>query len=286
MKFLKFAMAIALLPLLAACAAGPDTAATKAMANKGTPFHMALQNEYVALAMAEAEEWDTEDAHYFNNKALAAAKGEDVGPQDLKERNIKGDAQWELEAARQALRGELLSGAKDFAPLEIARAQAMFDCWMQEQEEGDQQEHIDACKNAFNAALDKAIGMRPPLKPAMEKSMPAKPLAGPFVVYFDFDSFDLSATGAAVVKEAAEAAKSGDAGKVVVTGHTDTRGNAEYNEGLSRARAAAVRNALIEAGLTRDQVERSGAGETFPDKATGDNVKEPLNRRVVITLSR
>ena len=106
------------------------------------------------------------------------------------------------------------------------------------------------------------------------------------MVYFDFDSFELSATGAAVAKEAAEAAKAAGAGKVIVTGHTDTKGNSDYNEGLSRARAAAVRNALIEGGLTRDQVERSGAGETFPDKATGDGVKEPLNRRVVITLSR
>lgn len=285
MKFLKFAMAIALLPLLAACAAGPDTAATKAMANKGSPFHMALQNEYVALAMAEAEEYDMEDAHYFNNKALAAAKGEDVGPQELKERNIKGDAQWELEAARQALRGELLSGAKDWAPLEIARAQAMFDCWMQEQEEGDQQDHIDACRIAFDEALAKASGMRPsPMAKPMAKKMMAMP--GPYIVYFDFDSFELSATGAAVVKEAAEAALAAEAGKVVVTGHTDTSGNAEYNQGLSRARAASVRNGLIENGLKRDQVERSGAGETFPDKATGDGVKEALNRRVVITISR
>ena len=45
MKFIKFTLAIALLPLLAACAAGPDIAATKAMANKGSAFHMALQNE-------------------------------------------------------------------------------------------------------------------------------------------------------------------------------------------------------------------------------------------------
>ena len=134
--------------------------------------------------------------------------------------------------------------------------------------------------------MAKIVTMRPRPAAQAPAAMPAKPLAGPFVVYFDFDSFDLSATGEAVIKEAAEAAKSGGAGKVVVTGHTDTRGDAAYNEGLSRARASAVRNALIVEGLTRDQVERSGAGETFPDKSTGDGVKEPLNRRVVITLSR
>ena len=282
MKFLKFAVAVALLPLLAACAAGPDTDATMKMANKGSAFDKALQAEYVALAVAEAEEWDTEDAIYFNNKALAAARGEDVQPQEIKERTIVGDAQWELEAARQALRAELLGGSKEWAPAESARAQAMFDCWLQEEEDGPKKD-ADACKAAFNAALDKIPGMRP----AMSKAMPkATIMPGPFVVYFDFDSFDLSATGEAVVKEAAEAALASGASKVVVTGHTDKAGSDEYNAGLSRARAAAIGNQLMVNGVARDMVERSSAGESFPDKATADGVKEPLNRRVVISLTR
>jgi len=39
-------------------------------------------------------------------------------------------------------------------------------------------------------------------------------------------------------------------------------------------------------GVARDMVERSSAGESFPDKATADGIKEPLNRRVVISLTR
>ncbi len=282
MKFLKFAVAIALLPLLAACAAGPNTDATMKMANKGSAFHKALQAEYVALAVAEAEEWDTEDANYFNNKAIAAANGEDVQPQEIKERTIVGDAQWELEAARQALRAELLGGSKEWAPAESARAQAMFDCWLQEEEDGPKKD-ADACKAAFNAALDKIPGMRPAMTNATSK---ATKMPGPFVVYFDFDSFDLSATGEAVVKEAAKAALAAGASKVVVTGHTDKAGSDEYNAGLSRARAAAIGNQLMLNGVARDMVERSSAGESFPDKSTADGVKEPLNRRVVISLTR
>ncbi len=282
MKFLKFAMAFALLPLLAACAAGPDTDATMKMANKGSAFDKALQAEYVALAVAEAEEWDTEDAIYFNNKALAAARGEDVQPQEIKERTIVGDAQWELEAARQALRAELLGGSKEWAPAESARAQAMFDCWLQEEEDGPKKD-ADACKAAFDEALNKIPGMRPMMTKAMPK---ATKMPGPFVVYFDFDSFDLSATGEAVVKEAAEAAQAAGASKVVVTGHTDKAGSDEYNAGLSRARAASIGNQLMLNGVARDMVERSSAGESFPDKATADGVKEPLNRRVVISLTR
>lgn len=285
MKFFKFAIAIALLPLLAACAAGPDIASTKAMSNKGTPFHMALQNEYIALAQAEADEYDIEDAVYFNNKAIAAAKGEDVQPQEIKERKITGDAQWELEAARQALRGELLSGAKDWAPLEAAKAQAMFDCWLQEQEEGDQPKDIDVCKSAFDAAMAKLDKMRPrPMaKPAMKKMMA---LPGPYTVYFDFDSFDLSATGAAVIKEAAKAGMEAGATGVVVTGHTDKAGSDDYNQGLSRARAATVGNSLMAEGIARDMVKREYSGEASPEVSTKDGQKEARNRRVTITFTR
>ena len=285
MKFFKFTLAIALLPLLAACAGGPNIEATKSMANKGSAFNGALQQEYIALAMAEAEEWDMEDAHYFNNKALAAANGDDVQPQKIKERDITGDARWDLEAARQALRASLLAGSKDYAPKESARAQALFDCWIQEQEENDNPKDVAACMNGFNEALAKVEGMRP----AMEAKAPMKKmmdLPAPYTVYFDFDSFDLSATGAAVIKEAAKAAMEAEAGGLVVTGHTDKAGSDDYNKGLSRARAAAVGNALMAEGIAHDSVKRMDSGEAAPEVMTKDGTKEARNRRVTITFTR
>lgn len=285
MKFFKLAMAAALLPLLAACAAGPDTAMTKAMTNNGSAFDKALQMEYVALAVSEAEQYDIDSAEYYNNKAMAAAKGEDPQPQEVSERAIKGDVQWELEAARQALRGLLLSGGKDFAPAESAHAQAMFDCWLEQQEENDQPDHIAACRNGFDASFAKAEGMRPPLKveQPMKKMMP---LPGPFVVYFDFDSFELSATGEAVIAEAAKAGLAADAKGVIVTGHTDTKGSKEYNEGLSRARAGTVGNQLMVEGIPRAMVKREYSGESSLEVKTDDNTKEARNRRVTITFTR
>jgi OOP family OmpA-OmpF porin len=285
MKFFKYTLAIALLPLLAACAGGPNIEATKSMANKGSAFNGALQQEYIALAMAEAEEWDMEDAHYFNNKALAAAKGDDVQPQAIKERKITGDARWDLEAARQALRASLLAGSKDYAPKESARAQAMFDCWIQEQEENDNPADVAACMNGFNEALAKVEGMRLAMKAKapMKKMMD---LPAPYTVYFDFDSFDLSATGAAVIKEAAKATMKAKAGGVVVTGHTDKAGSDDYNKGLSRARAAAVVNALMAEGIARDSVKRMYSGEAAPEVMTKDGTKEARNRRVTISFTR
>ena len=285
MKFFKYTLAIAILPLLAACAGGPNIEATKSMANKGSAFNGALQQEYIALAMAEAEEWDMEDAHYFNNKALAAAKGDDVQPQAIKERKITGDARWDLEAARQALRASLLAGSKDYAPKESARAQAMFDCWIQEQEENDNPADVAACMNGFNEALAKVEGMRLAMKAKapMKKMMD---LPAPYTVYFDFDSFDLSATGAAVIKEAAKATMKAKAGGVVVTGHTDKAGSDDYNKGLSRARAAGVVNALMAEGIARDSVKRMYSGEAAPEVMTKDGTKEARNRRVTISFTR
>ncbi len=286
MKILKLSVAGLVLPFLAACAAGPDIDATKAMPNTSSDFNKGLQAEYAALAVAEAEEWDTEDAVYFNNKAIAASKGEDVQPQPLKERKITGDAQWELEAARQALRASLLSGSKDYAPWESARAQAMFDCWIQEQEENNQQEHIDACRLAFDEALAIVEQKRPPLVvPARAPAAPAA-LPGPYTVYFDFDSFDLSATGEAVIKEAAAAGMAAGATSVTVTGHTDSAGNTEYNQGLSRARAGTVGNQLMIEGIARNMVQRAYSGESDLAVQTDDNTKEARNRRVTITFGR
>lgn len=287
MKFLKFAIAAAFLPLLAACAAGPDTAATKMMANAGSAFNKALQMEYVALAEAEAKEYDTEDAFFFNNKALAAARGEDVQPQEIKERTIKGDVVYELEAARQGLRAYLVSGSKDYAPAESARAQAMFDCWLQEQEEGDQPKDINACKSAFDAAMAKIDGMKAPMKaaaPAPMKTMMALP--GPYTVYFDFDSFELSATGEAVIKEAAKAGAAAGATGVIVTGHADLSGSDDYNEGLARARSASVGNQLMVEGVARSMIKRQSTGEKDPAVKTEDGKKEARNRRVTITFTR
>ncbi len=284
MKFFKFAMAIVLLPLLAACATGPDTAATKAMANKGSAFHMALQSEYVAMAIEEADEYDYEAAEYFNKKAIAAAKGEDVKPTDLKKSGLKGADADELDAALLALNGELLSGAKDYAPKEIARAQVMFDCWVHERQEADDKDAVK-CRDAFDAAVSKAGSMRPrpvAAAPMMKKMMP---LPGPYTVYFDFDSFDLSATGIAVIKEAAKAGLDAGAKGVVVMGHTDMAGSAKYNQGLSKARAVAVGNQLMTEGIDRPMVKREFSGETKPEVKTKNGAKEARNRRVTIMFT-
>lgn len=71
---------------------------------------------------------------------------------------------------------------------------------------------------------------------------------------------------------------------VDVYGHTDTVGSAASNQRLSEQRAQTVANYLISRGVSSARIRWMGFGETNLKVATGDNVNEPMNRRVEIKI--
>jgi OOP family OmpA-OmpF porin len=152
MKFLKTAVALGTLPLLAACASNWDVDGAKMAPNDGTAFQKELQSEYARLAGLERDEGDWRDARRFVSKARAATMG-DVEPQMVSDRSIPDDKVEEMTMARNKLTMAFAQGGKVKYPQAAARAQAGFDCWMQEQEENFQPEDIEACKKYFMAGL-------------------------------------------------------------------------------------------------------------------------------------
>ena len=88
-----------------------------------------------------------------------------------------------------------------------------------------------------------------------------------------------------MVTEAANYARNGNAARVVVVGHADTSGSQAYNVRLSERRAKAVADALVGAGVNQTSLSVDWKGETMPAVATGDGVKEPLNRRSTIDIA-
>jgi len=83
----------------------------------------------------------------------------------------------------------------------------------------------------------------------------------------------------------AHAVLAGNAMRIVVVGHTDTSGSAAYNVRLSERRAKATADALVGAGVNQTALAVDWKGETMPAVATGDGVKEPLNRRATIDIN-
>jgi outer membrane protein OmpA-like peptidoglycan-associated protein len=72
--------------------------------------------------------------------------------------------------------------------------------------------------------------------------------------------------------------------EIVVTGHTDTTGAPEMNDQLSYDRAKAIAELFVARGISRDSITIAGRGERELLIPTGDQVSEPKNRRVEITV--
>lgn len=112
----------------------------------------------------------------------------------------------------------------------------------------------------------------------------APPVEARFVVYFRIGTTELTRESEmSMVKVLAEArARSG--AEILVTGFTDTTGARDSNDALSLRRANIVRNLFIAQGFPGALVVASGRGERELAVQTADDVDEPRNRRVTITV--
>jgi len=122
----------------------------------------------------------------------------------------------------------------------------------------------------------------PPLPPPPPPPPVAQ--APTFMVFFDWDSSRLSPASLNVITQAVTAFRSTGNARVTATGHTDTTGPESYNMALSLRRANAVKNEMVRQGVPADAIAVVGKGESQLLVPTGDNVREPQNRRVEIVV--
>jgi len=72
---------------------------------------------------------------------------------------------------------------------------------------------------------------------------------------------------------------------VEVSGHTDSRGDADYNQRLSQRRAQAVTNYLRQNGITADRIVTMGYGEAQPIDTNDTSAGRQKNRRVEFKIA-
>ena len=274
-SYLKFA-AVALVSLgVAACGfmgAKQPLEQARAMQSTGADFDRAMVGNYIALSETELAQGDMRDGRAYAARAALEAQGQTLAPEEVEARPyLAPEYKPELTAARARLVAALEGGGRENSPADAATAQAMFDCWQEQAEENMQPDHIAACREGFMAAMAQ-----------LEAGAAVSPAA--YMVFFDFDKYDLTPEARQIVQAAAEAARKDGYAKLVVTGHTDTVGSYEYNEALSMRRADAVQQALVDLGVPDDQITTRALGETSPLVPTGDGVREPQNRRAEIEI--
>ena len=73
--------------------------------------------------------------------------------------------------------------------------------------------------------------------------------------------------------------------KIVIEGHTDSRGSDEYNQQLSERRAQAVASALIARGIPQDSLRTLGRGKAYPVASNDTPEGRQQNRRIEIIFS-
>ncbi len=107
---------------------------------------------------------------------------------------------------------------------------------------------------------------------------------GRYVVYFALGQATLDSSALSVISAAAQEFQRTGSARIQVAGHTDTSGNASFNQALSERREQAVTDELIRLGVPASAIAASAFGETQLAVPTPDGVREAQNRRVDIEV--
>jgi outer membrane protein OmpA-like peptidoglycan-associated protein len=98
-------------------------------------------------------------------------------------------------------------------------------------------------------------------------------------VYFAFDSYALAPSETAKIEQVAKHLLANESHVLVVEGHCDARGSAEYNLALGENRAQAIRGHMVNLGVAGDRIQTRSFGSEKPAMAgSGEDVWR-LNRR-------
>jgi outer membrane protein OmpA-like peptidoglycan-associated protein len=105
-----------------------------------------------------------------------------------------------------------------------------------------------------------------------------------FVLYFEKDSDILTPESQRQYQAVFADIKRRSVYEVEVIGHTDTLGTVPHNQQLSMSRAEMIRDRLVHDQISPKSISVAGRGQLDLAVKTADQVAEPKNRRVEITV--
>lgn len=111
------------------------------------------------------------------------------------------------------------------------------------------------------------------------------PILMPTDLLFDYDSYELRSRAVESLRKLGQLISDNPDSHFTIEGHTDSFGPADYNMELSELRALAVKQWLVEeAGVSPDQINTIGLGQTQLIVTEGDIEEQAINRRVEIVI--
>lgn len=142
-------------------------------------------------------------------------------------------------------------------------------------------------KSTAKAKPDRAPAPRytpPPKRTAVASRPPASGTRADLMIGFELGSDRMTSAGLSKARVFARSLLMPELNgkRFRIEGHTDSLGGPEVNLELSRRRAQAVADFLVEQGVDRSRLEVVGKGATAP--LSGHRASDPVNRRVEAEL--
>ena len=276
-------------------------------------FMEALRSGYLEFYDAENESGNKDRAKRYARKALAISRGMVPEMEGLFNSDIPLERLNALLGAKYFIEAAFVNGVKDVEPVSAAKAQLMFDCWTdQEQERSEKsKEEVTSCQKEFESYREKlSEAMRQIRQGEQEaealrrenekKQLEAyhrqqlslalaaqkkelRKLPEYSLIYFSFNSAQLGVTGEGILDKVAKDIELFKPRKVIIAGNADLIGGYEYNMKLAMARGQAVADYLV----NKHQVDRKlldvkAYGLNNPRKEQEKNKPEVRNRYVQI----
>lgn len=276
----KLALTLTALPLaLAACSSNPKS--YPPLAQTRAEFQAARTSEVPALAPQQFH-----DAEVALSRA-EAAEGE-VPLNDMQHLNYMARSQLDI-ARNEASRAGAERDRKQLAAERdrlSAQQEAMLTIERERAADRARQANEEAASAAVAAEQERMRRQQAEAELAQFKSR--QTAAGTVLtledVLFDTGSAQLNpgaerrlAPLVAFLKEHPDRA-------IVIEGHTDSQGAAEYNRHLSEQRADAVRGLLVSNGVDAGRIQTRGMGKEYPVASNATAAGRQQNRRIELTI--
>ena len=260
-------------------------------------------NQYLAQEYKNKAEYEAEKMHDWNStklyseKALLAYKGKEILPESINYWKLPKEKVADINKAHENLMS-VYSEAKILDPYNLAVAISSLDCWSEQQEENWQIWDIDECKEDFLKSLhfiyekitsnqniinEKKIITKKESAESVTVVTKDKEKKILQIIYFDFDDASLSNVSINNLKNFIKQHKL-KINKYIIVGHTDRKGEKDYNYKLSLRRALNVKFILLNMGIDNKLITLLGKGEESPAIKTPDETPHPANRRAEIKI--
>ena len=207
----------------------------------------------------------------------------------------------EARAREERERSEAAAGAREAtqraADERVRELQARLDAERQKSAETQQQAQIDSLKAQIEeqkklaeqaAEREKTQGDLLVRLQQIERSTRVEPrgivLTLPGSVYFESSRSDVKPGARERLARIGQALAGASDRKILVEGHTDSTGSAEFNMKLSELRAESVKAILVENAVSPDRIETHGYASTKPVASNGTPAGRSQNRRVEVVV--